>query len=249
MDSTEDATQAKEANFRAGTQEILRQEQLALIGKVLASFSDKMQKHLATMQESMIGLGDLVGQASQWTEEDRERFTGLLSTIERHVEMSAQKSHHLNRFARRTGLLFFTFDAGDLVEEAVSFSTRYARIRQVSLTREAAAASPVICSDPVRIQFVVLILIDTMLERVNRGGKVTLRAKPADKGVLIEVEGHSGLEGMALSQPEQGNRYWALVEKVVGDLGGRLQTDSVSHEIYRTTLFLPTREVSDTFQI
>jgi C4-dicarboxylate-specific signal transduction histidine kinase len=249
VDSTEDAAEAKKANFRVGTQEILRQKQLALIGKVLASFSDEMQRCLGTIQESTVGLGDLVGQASRWTKEDRERFTGVLSTIERHVEMSAQKSHHLNRFARRTDALFFTFDAGELVEEAVSFSTRFARIREVSLSREAAGPSPVICSDPVRIQFLVLILIDTMLERVNRGGKVTLRAKSADKGVVIEVEGHSTLEGMAPSQPEQGNPYWALVEKVVGDLGGRLQIDSVSHEIYRTTLFLPTREVSDTFQI
>jgi signal transduction histidine kinase len=249
VDSIEDIAEPKESDLGPGKEEMLRQRQLALIGKVMAGFSDKMQNHLATIQESTGRLGDLVGQASQYTEEDRDRFTNVLSTIERHVRMLAQKSHDLNRFAERTGAPFATFDTGELVEEVMSFSTRFARIRKVSLSVEAAETSPSLCSDPVRIHFLVSILINSMLERVSRGGKVILRAQSAENGVLIEVEGHGPLEVVAPSSPEGGSPYWPVMEQVVGDLGGRLQTDSISHDFNRSALFLPTKQLPDTSQM
>lgn len=246
MDPIEDVVEPERFHLGPGNEETLRQRQLVLIGKVMAGFSDKIQNHLATIHESNGRLGDLVGQDSQWTEEERERLAGIVSTIERHVQTLVQKSQHLSRFARRTGATSCTFDAGELVEEAVSFSTRLARVRQVSLAQEAAGTLPSLCSDPTRIHFIVSILINSMLERVSRGGKVILRAEPVEKGVLIEVEGRGSLDAAAQSPPGEGNPYWPAMEQVVGDLGGHLQIDSIAHDINRTALFLPTTKVPDT---
>jgi signal transduction histidine kinase len=248
VDSIEDA-ELKKLEFGPEKEEMFRQRQLAFIGKVMAGFSDKMQNHLESIQESTGSLGDLVGQASQWTEEDREKFAGILSTIERHTKILAQKSEHINRFARRTGAPFSTFDAGELVEEVMSFSTRLARLRQVSLAREPSEKTSSLFSDPVRIHFLVSILINNMLERVSRGGRVTVRAESVEKGVLIEVEGHATLQAAAPSSPEKGNPFWPVVKEVAGDLGGHLQINSIAHDTDRTALFLPTKQVPDTSQI
>ena len=249
MDSIKDTVEPERFDLGPGSEETLRRRQLALIGKVMAVFSDKIQNHLATIYESNGQLGNLVGQESECTEEERDRFAGIVSTIEKHVQILVQKSQHLSRFAQRTGAASCTFDAGELVEEAVFFSTRLARVRQVSLAQDAAGALPSLCSDPVQIHFIVSILINSMLERVSRGGKVILRAEPVEKGVLIAVEGQGSLDAAAQSPPGEGNPYWPALEQVVGDLGGRLQIDSIAHDINRTALFLPTEKVADTSQM
>jgi C4-dicarboxylate-specific signal transduction histidine kinase len=246
VDSIEGVAEPEKMALGPGKEETLRQRQLALIGKVIAGFSDKIEGHLTDIQESTGRLGDLVGQASESTQEDRETFAGILSTIERHVKILAQKKQHLNRFAQRTGALSSTFDAGELIEETLSFSTRSARLRRVSLAQEAAKMSPSLRSDPMRIHFLVSILVDSMLERVSRGGKVILRAESAEEGVVIEVEGHGTVDPESPSLSEKGNPYWPVVEQVVCDLGGRLQMNASANDINRTALFLPTKQVPDT---
>jgi hypothetical protein len=97
-----------------------------------------------------------------------------------------------------------------------------------------------------RIHFLVSILVDSMLESVSRGGKVILRTKSAEEGVVIEVEGHGTVDPEASSLSEKGNPYWPAVEQVVGDLGGRLQMNAIANDINRTALFLPTKQVPGT---
>ena len=249
MDSSEGVVEPDRFDVEAGNEETLRRKHLALIGKVMAGSSDKLQNHLATIHESNGRLGDLVGHESQWTEEEQERFAGIVSTIQKHVQILVQKSEHLSRFAQRTGRTLCTFNAAELVEEAVSFSTRLARVRRVSLAQETTGIPHNFCSDPVRIHFIVSILINSMLERVSRGGKVVLRTEPVEKGVMIEVEGQGSLDAEAPSPPGKGNPYWPAMEQTVGDLGGYLKIDSVAHDINRTALFLPTKKVPDTSQM
>ncbi|MBW1739855.1 MAG: hypothetical protein JRJ42_01830 [Deltaproteobacteria bacterium] len=226
--------------------EMLRQRQLAFIGRVIAGFTDKIQDHLGTIRESAGWLDELLGQEGQGAEEDRKKFVDIVSTIESQAKILVQKIQHLNRFAQRMGAPFTTFDPGEIVDEAVFFTTRFARVRDVSLRPEVAETLPSLYSDPVRLHFLVLILIKNMLERVSKGGKVLLRAGSVEKGVLIEVEGHGTLEVMA---PEERNPYWSLGQQVVADLGGHMQTTMIAPGKKRTSLFLPINQVPNVSQI
>lgn len=229
-------------------EEMLRQRQMAFIGKVLADLTHRTRNHLDTIRESVEGLNDVLGQAERCTEEDREKFTGILSSIERHVKMLAQKNQSLNRFAQRMGTAFSSFDPREVVEEAMSFSTRFARLREVSLKPEVAETLPRLYSDPGRIYFLVLILINDMLERVNRGGRIILHASSVEKGVLIEIEGYGTLEAVA-PPPEEGNRFWSIGEQVVADLGGLLKTSESAGGTKRTSLFLPATQATNVSQV
>lgn len=239
--SVEHVTEQEKLDMKPDQEEILRQKQMAFIGKMLDDLTQRTRNHLGTIQESVERLGDVLRQADRCTEEDREKYAGILSSIERNVKILARKNQHLNRFAQRTGTAFSTFDPKELVEEAMSFSTRFARLREVTIKHEVAETLPSLYSDPGRIYFLVSILINDMLERVTRGGKIILRAGSVEKGVLIEIEGYGTFESAATST-EKGNRYWSIGEHVVVDLGGHLKTTETAHDMQRTSLFLPVKQ-------
>jgi signal transduction histidine kinase len=220
-------------------EDMLRQRQLTLIGKMLDGYTHRIPGYLATIRESTSRLADLLEQASQRTEEDRVKFANILSTIERQVEMLGRKGLYLRRFAQRMGTALSTFNPGEIVEEAVSLSTRSARVREVSLTAEVAGGLPSLHGDPARTHFVVSILINDMLERVGGGGKIIVRAGSTEKGVLIEVEGYASSEATAVPSPQEGNRYWSIGQQIVADLGGRLEAAAMQVDRRRSSLLLP----------
>jgi C4-dicarboxylate-specific signal transduction histidine kinase len=225
-------------------EEMFRRRQLAFTGKVLAGFTDQILNDLRGMQSSTDRLRDLLEQTGPRAEEDQQRFADILSTIERHLRILGKKNEHLNQYAQRTGTPLSTFDAGKLVEEVVSFSTRLARVRQVCLEEDVAEKLPVLRSDPVGVHFLVSLLINHMLERLDRGGKLILRARPVETGLLIEVEGHGVGGDAAISAPEAGNHYWPIGQEVAGHLGGCLEATTVRHDMKRISLFLPSEQVS-----
>jgi hypothetical protein len=136
---------------------------------------------------------------------------------------------------------FSTFDPGEVVEEVLSFSTRLAHVQEVSLKPEVAESLPSLYNDPVKIHFLVLILINDMLQRVGRGGEIILRAVPTKNMVLIEVEGHGVTQAVA-SPPEEQKPHWFIGQQVVPDLGGRLETTEIGTDVKRSSLFLPVKQ-------
>ena len=228
------------------TEEILHQRELTFIGTMLASVTHGIRQHLASTQESAARLVDLLGQANQGTGGDREKLADLLSAVDRHVKILTHKSERLDRFARRMGSLFSTFDPREVVEEAVLFSARPAHLHEVSLRLEVANPLPSLYGDPLRVHFVVLILMHSMLEQVSRGGEVIVRVGPAEKGVLVEAEGYGTQDAESKEPSEEATRYWTIGQQVVSDLGGDLQPASMAHDVKRTTLFLPIQHVPNT---
>ena len=224
-------------------EEILLRRQMTFIGKALACFPHNMRNHLAAVKESSGLIGNLLGQTEQWSEEDRKQFTGIISTIENQVNILTRKSQYLDRFAQRMEKTFSNLDPGEIVEEAVSFSSRFALLRQASLKVDTAETLPCLYSDPLLIYFLVSIMINDMLERIERGGKVIVQVGQKDNGVLIEVQGHGIIDTAVLSTEGTG-RYWPAGQKAVEDLGGRLDTSIIEQDMRRTSLFLPIKKDS-----
>lgn len=230
-------------NMEPNTEEVLRQRQLAFTGQVMASFSDGIWRCLAAIQALAGRLGDVLAQASLWAEGDTMMYTKTLSKIETQLDMLDKKIQIVNRVAQRMDGRFPSFDPGELVEEAVSLSTRFAHMRGVSLIYKTDQTLRTLFCDPVSVHFLVSMLIHRTLERIQKGGKVVVRAEPVDNGVLIEVEGCGPLETRGPYQPEKGDPYWSIGEQVADDLGGRLQANATATNMIRVSLFLPVEEV------
>ena len=216
----------------------MRQEQLASIGRLLDGYTSGMDKHLAAIRESVLQLGHRLQQATEATDKERKQFTDILATVERQVDILEMKTRHLKRFAVRMGSAFSTFDPGEVVEEVLSFLTRLARVREVSLKPEIAATLPSLYNDPSRIHFLLVILIDDMVECVGCGGEVILRASPVENAVLFEVEGRTAA-GATARPRENNNPHWFVGQQIVPDLGGRLETINIEYNVKRSSLFFP----------
>lgn len=224
-------------------EEILRQRRLTFIGKVLADFPADSRNNLSVIQESADWLGEhLLTQADHVAPEDQEKFGEILATIKNHVNILNQKNHYLDRFARRIGKTSFTPDPAEIIAEVVSFSTRSARLRRVTVSTEIPETLPSVFYDPGQVYFLVSIILNDMLEQVAGGGKIFIQAKSAEKTVLIEVEGHSTQESSAPARAparDGENRHWSMCRQVVALFDGRLETATIGNNKRRTSLFMP----------
>ena len=230
-------------------EEMFRQRQLALIGKILTGLTQETSNHLQTLQASAGRLFSFLGQANQESGEDYKKFADILSSIERHIKFLNQKSLHLHRFGLRMGTALSTFDPGEVIEEAVLFSTHLAHLYNVSLRLEVDETLPGLYSDPVYVHFLVSILIHSMLEQVGGDGKITVSARPIEKDLLIRVEGQGLFEATTPPNEEARSAYWSIGQRLVSDLRGRLQPEVMEHETKRITLFLPLRQASNKSEV
>jgi K+-sensing histidine kinase KdpD len=228
--------------MKSDREDLFHKRKSSFISKELTCFSHSVQDPLSTIRESAVLLGDLLGDAEQWSGEELEQFTKILSTIEDQVNMLSQKSTYLDRFTQRMNKSFIKFNPKEIVEEVVSFSGRFARTRQTSLELDVAEALPDVQSDPLRIYLVVSIMIDGMLEQVVKGGKVLVLVARADDEVLIEVQGHGVSD--TPRQPKEMDRYMPSGQKAINDLGGRIETSTTGRDIKRESLFLPIKQTS-----
>jgi len=227
-------------------EERLRQRRLAFIGKVLADFPADSRNHFAVIQESADWLGErLLEQADHVAQEDQEKFGEILSTIKRHVKILNQKNHDLDRFTRRIGTISFTPDPAEIITEAVSFSSRSARLRKVAVTTEMPEPLPSVFYDPGLVYFLVSIIFNDMLERMAGGGKILIQAKSAEKTVLIEMEGQP-IQEISVPALDGENRHWSMCRQIVARFDGRLETVTIGNNKRRTSLYLPIKQTRDT---
>ena len=228
--------------MKSDGEDFFHKRKRAFIGREMASFSHGIRDPLSAIRESAVLHGDLLGHAEQCSGEELEQFAKILSTIENQVNILSRKSTYLDRFAQRMDKAFITLNPGEIVEEVVSFSSRFARMRQASLELKTIETVPVLYSDPLRIYFLVSIMIDDMLERLKRGGKILVLLDRADNEMLIEVQGHGILDDPG---PLKGmDQYLPASQQAVDDLGGRLETSTIRSDIKRTSLFLPIKKVA-----
>ena len=216
---------------------LMRSRKIKFIGKVLAEYTHGTRNYMAIIRESAGWLGDLLGELNQG-EEDREQFDQVLKTIEKQIKIMEQTTEHLSRFGVRMGDGSSDFNPREIVEEAVSFFTRFVRRHEGSIKSEVTETLPGLHGDPLYIHVLVWMLINNILERVGSGGQIILRARMQGQDVLIEVEGHRTLEA-APPVSEEARQYWSVGEQIANDLGGRLETSTIGSDTERTGLFLP----------
>jgi nitrogen fixation/metabolism regulation signal transduction histidine kinase len=221
-------------------EELLLRKQMTFIGRTLICFPHVIRNSIDTISESAGSLSGLIGQDDQWNNEDREEFTRILSTIENQVNTLYRESSHLDRFARRMDKAFVTFNPVEIAEESVSFSSRSAHLRQASLELESAETVPFLYSDPIRIYFIVSVMIEDMLKRLENGGKVMVRVDRTDNEVLIGVQGN-GVKDIAERSAEENGYYLPESRQAVEDLGGRFEAYEIGPGIKQTSLFLPVK--------
>lgn len=218
---------------------MLRHGHSVIVGKVLADLMEKVPVHLKSLQASSGRLAGLFDRTKQGIGEGRDKFAEILSSIDRHIDLLVRKVQILNRFSQRMGSSPAVFDPGEIIEEAVLFSARLAHLHNVAIKLELDENLPELHNDPVAIHFLVSKIIDWMVTRMSGGGKIIVKARDEEGGLLIEVEGQGHLEEALSSERDATDPFWPIAQDLINELGGRWESETNEYIMKRMSLFLP----------
>ncbi len=153
----------------------IRHEQLESLGRILAGFSHDMKNHLGIIRESNGLMEDLIAMGALSDDPQMaERFQKLIATIEKKVVESAEMFKNLSNFAHRSDTPRSTFDLNDLLREALTFLSRFARLKQVKLSFEPQEDIPSLYNDPSLLHHIIYRLFMTCLESLQAGNELSI---------------------------------------------------------------------------
>ncbi len=153
----------------------IRYEQIESLGRILAGFSHDMKNHLGIIRESNGLMEDFIAMgALESNPEMAQRFEKTIATIEKRVIESAEMLKNLSSFAHRSDTPLSTFDLNDLLEEALKFLARFARLKQVDLSFEPEDGLPALHNDPSLLHHIIYRLFMISLDLFEPGNRMTI---------------------------------------------------------------------------
>ena len=170
--------------------------------------------------------------------------------IRREVERLNRILTDFRRYANLPPLEFETCDLAPLIEEVLDFNEPEAQKQNVQVNREIQALPPVQL-DPSQFKQALLNLIINGVQAMENGGPLTVRAKPLNEGIQIDVED----TGQGI-QPEQLDKIFDLfistkaegtgvgltiVKQVIEGHGGRVSVESNPGHGTKFSIWLPAR--------
>ena len=170
--------------------------------------------------------------------------------IRREVERLDRILTDFRRYANLPPLAFETCDLAVLIEEVLDFNEPEAQKQNVQVNREIQALPPVQL-DPSQFKQALLNLIINGVQAMEQGGILTVRAKPLNEGVQIEVED----TGQGI-KPEQFDKIFDLfistkaegtgvgltiVKQIIEGHGGRVNVESTPDQGTTFSIWFPVK--------
>ena len=168
--------------------------------------------------------------------------------IRREVERLDRILTDFRRYANLPPLTFETCDLAVLIEEVLDFNEPEAQKQNVQVNREIQAL-PLVQLDQSQFKQALLNLIINGVQAMEDGGTLTVRAKPLNEGVQIEVEDTGlGIEpeqfdkifDLFLSTKEEGTGVGlTIVKQIIEGHGGRVNVESNPGQGTTFSILLP----------
>jgi C4-dicarboxylate-specific signal transduction histidine kinase len=166
--------------------------EVAFFGKMTAAFTHEMKNVLAIIKESAGLMEDLLSLAEDTSFPHRERFARALVTIAAQTKRGIDLSSRLNRFAHSPDSAVATVDLHEILEQIISLSGRFARLKGVTLSLHPHADSLAMITSPVALQMVVFGCLEHCWEAMGTGGNIALSVGRKGREVVISIACESG---------------------------------------------------------
>jgi len=165
-------------------EQLRRADRLSALGELSAGLAHEVRNPLGSIEGAVqiLGRRDLA-------EETRQEFKEMAS---REVARLKGLVTHFLEFARPELPRVVASDVGLLLQSVAKLASETARMTQVEIVVETAAALPSISVDPEQIRQVLLNLAINATQAMPSGGRITLRALHNGATVRIEVEDEGG---------------------------------------------------------
>ena len=161
-------------------EQLRRADRLSALGELSAGLAHEVRNPLGSIDGAVqiLGRRDLA-------EETRQEFKEMAS---REVARLKGLVTHFLEFARPQPPHVVASDVGLLLQSVATLASETARMTQIEIVVEAAAALPSIAVDPEQIRQVLLNLTINATQAMPKGGQIKLRAVRDGESVRIEVE-------------------------------------------------------------
>ena len=155
---------------------------MASIGRLAAGVAHEINNPLAIINEKAGLMQDLVlfGKESP----SPERLTALVESILASVQRAGTITKRLLSFARHLEVHMESVDVPKSAEEVLSFLTKEAEFRRITVDVDAAPDLPAIETDRGKLQQILLNLINNAFQAMDDGGHLQLRVFSPESGAL-----------------------------------------------------------------
>lgn len=172
----------------AGRSEELRLLQLHFAGAVLGVYVHEANNRLATLQETVGLLGDLLRAAGSGRAEGVKESLRLAAGLEKQVALFAAFNRHLDGFARRLQSPEGEIELPGTLEELLSLTARLARQKRIRIETVAARAVPPLRLEPATFLLLIHHLVTRGCELLPPQGTLRLRTIRERGATVIGIQ-------------------------------------------------------------
>ena len=228
----------REKQLSEKTQEVLRSERLAAVGRLAAQITHEIRNPLSSLSLNTELLEEQLDEGVFTPPAARDEARSLVAAMGREVDRLTEITEEYLRFARLPKPALATVDLNDAVEELADFMAAEMSRAGVELRRELTGEAPRVRADAGQVRQVLLNLLRNAREATGEGGHVRLFTRLNPAGALAEIEVADDGAGIAAEQKarlfepffstkERGTGLGlALVQQIVHDHGGEVFCES-----------------------
>ena len=198
--------------------------EVAFLGRMTAAFTHEMKNVLAIIKESAGLMEDLLLLSQQSAFPHRERFARCLTTIQAQTKRGVELSTRLNRLAHSPDEEVATVDLNDLLEQVVTLSGRFARLKGVTLTLHPHMEALSVIVSPLKLQIAVFTCLECCWEAMAAGGSISLSVTVVGREATVKFccqNGGDGKDAPAVSFSEAEAK--GVIQEMVTSLDCRIE--------------------------
>lgn len=166
--------------------DILRDLEMAFLGKIAASMTHEIKNTFAIILESAGLLSDIITLSKEGSFPNKEKFQRVLGNINDQVNRGVDITTRLNQFAHSMDEPLTSVHLPSLLGQIVLLMRRLAKRWGIELQADS-QGERAIMSDPFRLLLVLGSVIETLADHLETGGEITLALLDAPPGAAILV--------------------------------------------------------------
>jgi signal transduction histidine kinase len=173
-------------------EKILRDLEMAFLGKIAASMTHEIKNTFAIILESSGLLSDIIAFSQEGSFPHQEKFQRVLGNINEQVKRGVDVTSRLNQFAHSMDEPLAKVNVPSLLEQVTLLMRRLAKRRGIEL-KAVSEGDRAITSDPFRLLLVLGSVIEKLADSLESGGEIILHSQDAPPGaaILLEIQGHT----------------------------------------------------------
>ena len=200
--------------MKSQKKDLLREMQLAFVGKLMAGLSHDFKNHLAIIKELNGLIEDLLLLDETRQPADIERYKKIITGINERIAQAAEMCRVLSGFSHRMDQPLSSLSVTDVLQEKIYLLRRFAQQKQVEVISSFAGDLPAIYNNPCLLQFTIFCILWPVLELMEPDGRIVITVGQKDESIEIVIQ----CEG-TLKRLEENTPWEDMLPEVVHMLG------------------------------